>query len=189
MATRKTDQTDQTDGQENGQESTERNAQSTGQGRKKLCGYDLGENAKCELWAGHEGDHMTVDITTDDLEMSFIPEDEIASLVRAPAVRSAEQIAMDKNVSRVYAEWVKRGSDKEKLVWASVHVAPHKVRKIKTYLRNAADQHELDGKRYPVQLRFGDDKFRDGGIVIPFTVLERRKYEKKDAQESAPVNA
>lgn len=158
--------------------STERGADATGQGRKVLCAADLGNGAKCELWKDHAGEHDSLEITGSDLDMEFMADDEVASLVRTVAVRSAEQIAVDKALDRNYQEWLKRGADSDKPVWSKFTVASAKARKMRNFLRNAADQHEP-----PIQVRISES-FQPGGVVvIAFAAGKRRAYNRQAKSE------
>jgi hypothetical protein len=144
-------------------------------GRKKLCGFDMGNGASCELTQGHEGKHLTIDISDADLEMSFIPADEVPTITRSVQERKPEQIKIDGNVDAVYKEWLKQGAQTDAPLWARVTVAPHKVQKMQRMLRRAADDHKP-----PVQLRLGTPKNVAGGKVqVPFAAVNRRVYNRK----------
>lgn len=157
----------------------------TTRGRKPLCGHDLGNGAKCELDKGHDPkmQHTTIDITDDDLEAEFIPADEVPTVVKSTAVRPPEQLKVDDAVEKNYQEWRSAGSHADAPIWSRFTVAPHKAKKMRSMLRNAADNR----KAGPVQLRLGDNKFVKVGTgkeavmktQIPFAILDRRKYEKK----------
>ena len=155
-------------------------------GRKPLCGHDMGDGVKCELNKGHTGNHLTIDLSDDDLAAEFIPADEVPTVVRSTAVRSPEQLKVDDAVESNYQEWRKAGAKVDEPRWSRFTVAPHKAKKIRSMLRNAADNRKAGA----VQLRVGENKFvqvkdkSTGKTVmktqIPFAILDRRKYEKKN---------
>ena len=157
-------------------------------GRKAMCKADLGNGAVCELNAGHADKdgkptpHVAIDITDTDLNMEFLPADEVAGITRSVAERSDAQKAIDRNVDQVHKAWLESGAKTDTPVWAAQTVAPHKAAKMRRMLRNAADFHQP-----PVQLKTGADKFiadgkHKGMVRIPYAVMNRRKYEKASTE-------
>lgn len=156
-------------------------------GRKPLCGEDLGNGAKCELPKGHDPKmpHTAIEITDDDLTAEFVPANEVPTVVRSTAVRSPEQLKVDDAVEQNYQEWRKAGSKPDEPKWSRFTVAPHKAQKMRSMLRNAADNRKAGA----VQLKLGDNNFvqvkdkATGKPVmktqIPFAIMDRRKYQKK----------
>jgi hypothetical protein len=166
-----------------------------GRGRKELCGQALDNGRKCELWKGHgesgsdqPKEHMTVDITEDDVTGEFLSEDEIAEVVKSQAAPDEKQLKVNAQIGRGWAEYVKRGSADP--VWMSFTTEPHKVQRMERMLRVAADTNEP-----PVQLKDGGKKFADGKVRIVVGVAKRRVYAKRgtagqdNGQDAAAANA
>jgi hypothetical protein len=145
-------------------------------GRKPACKHDLGNGKVCELNAGHDGKHVSLDIVPADLEMEFIPAGEMTTVTRSTQDKDPMRVLVGQKVHACYNEWVKQGSGPEVTVWARFTTTPEKAQKIRNWLRLEADAHTP-----PLQVKRAENVFIKGGNVqVPFGITQRRAYNKSD---------
>jgi hypothetical protein len=163
---------------------TETPATGNARGRKPQCNHDLGNGKKCELNKGHElldpkdpgyvKDHSSLDITEADLEMEFIPADEVPQVVRTTTQEKdpMRKVVADR-VHAVYNEWVKQGSKPDVTIYARFTTTPEKAKKVRNWLRLEADAHTP-----PLQLKanMANVFVKGGKVQVPFGITQRRAY-------------
>lgn len=163
---------------------TERTAGSTGQGRKSLCKETMTNGKTCQLWKGHadldpsdpnfSADHNALEFTAEELSAEFMSDEEVSATIITTAAPDPMELRVREDLAKNYAEWVRRGSNKDKPVWSRVFVDPPKVHRVKTWLRKAADETEPKA----IQVRISDTFVAGGKVQVAFAGLPRRQYDR-----------